>query len=99
MKKKKKNHLSLDQFGTAIGLSHWEKELVRQKNKAIEILKSARVKKKISQALLAEKLGTHQPAIARMESGQVGDISFDFLVRVALVLGVSLEISPLKRAA
>lgn len=99
MKKKKKNHLSLDEFGTAIGLSYWEKELVRQKNKAIDILKSARIKKKISQALLAEKLGTHQPAIARMESGQVGDISFDFLVRVALVLQVSLEISPLKHAA
>lgn len=59
----------------------------------------ARLKLKLSQTVLAKRLGTKQPAIARMEAGHVGDISFDFLVRVALALGVGLELSPRKKAA
>lgn len=53
----------------------------------------------ISQGDVAKRLGTHQPAIARMESGYVGEISFDFLIRVALALSVSIELTPLKKAA
>lgn len=97
--KKQKPHLSLDQFAEKIGLKEIDREMIRQKNEIITQLKSARLKKKISQVDLAKRLGTKQPAIARMESGLVGDVSFDFLIRVAMVLGVLLAIGGHKRAA
>lgn len=96
---KKKIYMNVDEFGTAIGLSKLDKEVIRQKNLLIDYLKAARVKKRVSQEALAKELGTKQPAIARMEAGYVGEISFDFLIRVAIALGVSLEVIPSKRAA
>lgn len=99
MMKNKNKHLSLDEFANKIGLKKIDREMIRQKNAIITQLKSARLKKKISQVDLAKRLGTKQPAIARMESGFVGDVSFDFLIRVAMVLGVLLEIGGHKKAA
>jgi DNA-binding XRE family transcriptional regulator len=99
MKKKRKVFLSLEEFGSAIGLSQLEKELIHQKNRLIDHLKEVRVKRGLTQAELARKVGTLQPAIARMEAGQVGDVSFDFLIRVALALGITLEVSSHKKAA
>ncbi len=99
MKKKGKIFLNLEEFGTAIGLSQLEKRLVQQKNVMIDYLKEGRVKRGLTQAELARKVGTMQPAIARMEAGQVGDVSFDFLIRVALALGITLEIGPSQKAA
>jgi hypothetical protein len=40
-----------------------------------------------------------QPAIARMESGQVLQVSMDFLIKVAMVLKVSVIIKPAQEAA
>lgn len=97
--KKKKAYYSRDEFGAAIGLSALDKEVIRQKNRSIDYLKEARIKKGISQDELAKRLGTKQPAIARMEAGYVGDVSFDFLIRVAIALRVPLEITPVKKAA
>lgn len=97
--KKKKNFLTLEEFGSAIGLNTLEKEMTWQKNRAIDYLKTSRIRKKISQSELAGRLGTQQPAIARMEAGFVGEVSFDFLVRVALALRVTLEIHPHAKAA
>lgn len=97
--KKHKLYLSLDKFGSRIGLSNLDKEVVTQKNRMIDRLRVARTKLGLSQNELAKKLGTKQPAIARMESGYVGEVSFDFLIRVALALRVSIELSPLKKAA
>ena len=97
--KKKQKYLSLDEFGSAIGLNRFDKEMIRQKNRAIDYLKATRLKKGISQAELAGRFGTKQPAIARMEAGFVGEISFDFLVRVALALGVPFEVIPTRKAA
>lgn len=97
--KKKKFYLSIDKFGTAIGLNALDKEVIRQKNRMIDYLKESRLKKGISQKELAEKLGTQQPAVGRMEAGVVGEVSFDFLIRVALALGVSLAVVPTKKAA
>lgn len=90
--KKKQKHLSLNEFGEKIGLKDIDREMIRQKNEMILQLKKARLKQRVSQANLAKRLGTKQPAIARMESGLVGEVSFDFLIKVALVLGVSLEV-------
>lgn len=97
--KKKRSYLRVEEFGSEIGLTALDKELVAQKNLAIDHLKKMRIKKGISQDELATRLGTKQPAIARMEAGYVGEVSFDFLIRVALALRVSLDIVPIKKAA
>lgn len=97
--KKHKLYLSLDKFGSRIGLTSLDKEVVAQKNRMIDCLRAARTKLGLSQGDLAKKMGTKQPAIARMESGYVGDVSFDFLIRVALALRVPIELAPVKHAA
>lgn len=51
-----------------------------------------RLKKKMSQAQLAKKMGTGQSAISRLESGG-GNPSFKFLQKVAQALGAKLSIS------
>ncbi len=92
MKEKSIRYRSVSDFGKALGLSDIDMELVRQKKKLIEKLKATRLKKKISQAKLAGMVGSKQPAIARMESGLVSEVSLDFLAKIALVLDVVLTI-------
>jgi len=46
----------------------------------------------LTQKELAEKVGTSQPAIARLESGNYKNISLAFLRKVALALGTTPEI-------
>lgn len=47
---------------------------------------SARLEKKMTQRQLAEKIGTRQSSIARLESGSYNP-SFQFLQKVAAALG------------
>lgn len=91
--------LNLEEFGTAIGLNPLDKEVIHQKIRMINYLKGVRIKKGVSQVALAKRLGTRQPAIARMEAGYVGEVSFDFIVRVALALGAALEVTHTRKAA
>lgn len=79
-------------FAKDLGLSSIEIELIRQKKKIIEKLRKARESQGLSQAELAKLVLSHQPAIARMESGQVSEVSLDFLCKVALALDVSITI-------
>ncbi len=79
-------------FGKDLGLSLFEIELIRQKKAIIEKLKKARINKGISQSTVAKMILTQQPAIARMESGQISEISLDFLCKIALALNVSVTI-------
>lgn len=72
--------------------------IMKEKKKLIEKLKKARNDQEISQAQLAKMVHTKQPAIARMESGLVSEVSFDFLAKVALVLGVSFTFKSVKTA-
>ena len=51
-----------------------------------------RLKKKMSQSQLAQKIGTRQSAISRLESGE-SNPSFKFLQKVAQALGSRLSIS------
>jgi len=51
-----------------------------------------RKKKKMSQAVLAEKIGTKQSNIARMETGQQ-NFSIDTLQKIARVFNKDLKIS------
>lgn len=80
------------------GLSNVEMALVREKKKLIEKLVAKRAKLKLSQAKVATLVGSKQPAIARMESGQVSEVSMDFLVKVAMALSVSISIKATKVA-
>lgn len=52
---------------------------------------AARIKKGVTQKELAERVGTTQSSIARLEGGNVNP-SLDFLERVAGVLGHKLTI-------
>lgn len=75
-------------------LSHKEfREEYLKPDLAYDISKSiidARIKKGLSQAELAENVGTKQSSIARAESGNALP-SLSFLVRIANALGYSLE--------
>lgn len=93
-----KRFKSVKEFGSFLGLSDLDMELVGQKKRLIEKIKKARQAQGHSQAALAKLVGTKQPAIARMESGQVSEVSLDFLAKVALVLGVSFMIKGRKAA-
>lgn len=99
MKARMERFKSAKAFGASLGLSDVEMELIRQKKRIIEKLKATRLKKGISQAKLAALVGSKQPAIARMESGQVSEVSMDFLVKAALVLEVSVTIRAQEEAA
>lgn len=99
MKAKLKRYKSVEDFGRALGLSDIDMELIRQKKKIIEKLKKARENQNLSQAKLAAKVGSKQPAIARMESGQVSEVSMDFLAKVALALDMAIGIKPHTKAA
>jgi len=57
-----------------------------------------RLKRKLSQAQLAKRIGTQQPSIARMEArGSVGNL--DYLRRVANALDARLEVRLVPRKA
>ena len=58
---------------------------------AAEIIK-ARTKAKMSQAELAEKIGTKPTAISRLESPNYGKVSITTLKKIAQALNCTLEI-------
>ncbi len=57
----------------------------------ISALIDARTKKGLTQKELAQKIGTKQSAIARLESGSVNP-SLEFLQKIAQVMGYKLTI-------
>ena len=63
---------------------------------AVELIK-LRKKAKLTQKELAEKVGTSQPAIARLESGEYKNLTLSFLRRVGSVLGAIPEVHFLKK--
>lgn len=56
-----------------------------------ELIK-ARIKYNMTQAQLAQKVGTKQSAIARLESDNINP-SLEFLQKVAQVMGLSVRLS------
>ena len=89
MKDKNKNFKTSTEFGAFLGLSDLDMELIQQKKRLIGKLKKARTDQELTQTELAQMVQTKQPSIARMESGLVSEISFDFLAKVALALDVA----------
>ena len=94
MKQKAERYKTASEFGKALGLTNVEMELIRQKKRIIENLRKAREEKGLSQAALAHMVSSKQPAIARMESGQLSEVSLDFLFKVAMVLEVTISLKP-----
>jgi len=68
-----------------------EKE--RRKMKLGLQIQELREKAKLTQSQLARLIGTSQPAIARMESGDYERLSITTLLRLGRALGLTLEIS------
>ena len=99
MRESTKRYKNARDFGHSLGLNEVDMELIHQKKRLIEELKKARQKRKLSQAELAKRVSSQQPAIARMESGQVSEVSMDFLLKVAIALQVSVSIRPFEDAA
>ncbi|WP_300904192.1 helix-turn-helix transcriptional regulator [uncultured Alistipes sp.] len=56
-----------------------------------EILRERRKELKMSQTALAEKIGTKQSYIARIEKGEV-DIQLSSLLRIANALGLNVQL-------
>lgn len=60
--------------------------------KLAEMIISKRIEQGLTQADLAKRIGTKQPAIARLESGNYNP-SIIFLKKTASALGAALEVS------
>ncbi|HEY7035797.1 MAG TPA: helix-turn-helix transcriptional regulator [Thermomicrobiales bacterium] len=69
-------------------------EAMRPEYEFRRALIGARLAAGLTQTQLARAIGTRQPAIARLESGEARP-SFDMLVRLAKALNVTFEISPI----
>jgi DNA-binding XRE family transcriptional regulator len=67
-----------------------EYEALEEEFAFIRQLIELRRQKGLTQAELAEQVGTRQPSISRLEHGQLG--SFEFLRRVAEALDAQVEI-------
>ena len=68
-----------------------EYEKLAPRYAVISALISARIKKGITQKELAQKLGTKQSAIARLEGGNINP-SFGLLEKIASVMGYKLTV-------
>lgn len=87
----------LDKAGWAVGsaydfleLSHEERALVDLKLSLSAELRTRRRRRRITQADLAERLGSSQSRVAKMEAGDPG-VSMDLLVRGLLSMGISKQ--------
>ncbi len=79
-----------EQFDTKPGLKEAYDALGPQYELAAQIIE-ARMKKGLSQAELAEKMGTKQSSVARLESGDYNP-SVKFLAKVAQATGTRLKV-------
>jgi len=94
-----KKYNSVDDFSKEVlGLDDYDRWLVSTKNRIILKIVETRQKQGISQKDLAELVGTTQSVISRIENGSSKHITIDYLMRIALALGVNSKIT-LKGAA
>jgi hypothetical protein len=73
-----------------LGLSDEEAVVVRTKAALAVYLRRCRNAKRWSQALLAERLGSGQSRVAKMEAGHPS-VSFDLLVKALLETGATMD--------
>lgn len=77
--------------GTAdefLGLSAEESAYIDMKLALSDALKKTRIKKRMSQVVLAERIASSQSRVAKMESGD-SSVSIDLLVKSLLALGAT----------
>jgi ribosome-binding protein aMBF1 (putative translation factor) len=69
-------------------LSPEESELIELKLRLSELVKKARLRRHLSQVKLAERLGSSQSRVAKLEAGDPS-VSLDLLVRASLASGAT----------
>lgn len=69
-----------------------EYETLREEYKLAREVIELRKQRNMTQKELAEKAGTSQPAIARLESGQYHNVSMSFMRKIGKALGAFPEI-------
>jgi len=92
----KRKHLDFERYKKEVFLKDprvkAEYEKLQPEFAVIEAILRARMKKGLTQQVLAKKIGTKQSAISRLESGRANP-SLNFLKRLAEALGGKLKIS------
>jgi len=84
-------HLKKPQFRAAY------EDLADEYDLAAQIIRF-RIRQKLTQAQLAQVVGTSQPAIARLESGNHRNVTLSFLFRVARALDLEPQLKFRKRS-
>lgn len=69
-----------------LGLEPWEVELIELRLSLADAVRARRVRQGLSQRELAERVGSTQPRVARLEQA---DASLDAILRAAFALGAS----------
>lgn len=88
--------MSTEELAKTIGVNASE---VREKQKLIQMIVKIRKEQKISQTILAKKVGVTQGRIAQIESGVgTSKVSFDVLLNILVLLGYDFKISSKKAA-
>jgi transcriptional regulator with XRE-family HTH domain len=88
--------ISIDQLAKSLGANVSE---VREKQRLIEMIVKIRKAKKMSQAVLAKKLGVSQARVAQIESGVgTSKVSFDVIFSILTALGYDYRVVTRKAA-
>ena len=73
-----------------LGLSDQEAALVEVKLSLIDALKKSRQKRRLSQVELAQRMGSSQSRIAKIEAGD-SSVSLDLIVRALIAAGATQQ--------
>ncbi len=88
--------MTVDEVAKSLGVNAAE---VREKQKLMALIVSARKKKGLSQAALAKNLGVSQSRIAQIESGiGTAKVTFDVLLGILTELGFRYKVVTKKAA-
>jgi transcriptional regulator with XRE-family HTH domain len=88
--------ISVEQLAKSLGANVTE---VREKQRLINMIVKVRKAKKMSQVMLAKKLGVSQARVAQIESGVgTGKISFDVIFSILTALGYDYRVTTRKAA-
>lgn len=88
--------ISLEKLADSLGVNAAE---IREKQKLMDQIRSIRKKKRMSQTVLAKKVGVTQSRIAQIESGVgTSKVTFDVLLNILIILGYDFKIIPKKAA-
>ncbi len=88
--------MTVDEVAKSLGVNAAE---VREKQRLMALIVSARKKKGLSQVALAKKLGVSQSRIAQIESGiGTAKVTFDILLGILTELGFQYKVVTRKAA-